>query len=156
MVRPIEFPNCRIGFKNFKGEKGTYNKKGDRNFVVFIEDPEFAQLLDSEGWNVKYPKPLPDLDPEEDTRQPYLPIKVSFDNVPPKVVLIRESASGQQTTQNLEEDTIGLLDDMQFDLIDLFVRPYAYDVNGNTGISAYCSQLYLTARSVGFESKYGF
>ena len=51
MAREIAMENVRIGFKNFEGREGPYNRKGERDFVVFL-DSEFAKQLESEGWKI--------------------------------------------------------------------------------------------------------
>jgi hypothetical protein len=47
---------------------------------------EDAEMLKNDGWNVKYLKPSPD-DPEQ-YRQPWLPVKVKFGEIPPIIYLI--------------------------------------------------------------------
>lgn len=97
----LNLEGVRIGFRNFAGEEGRYNKKGDRNFVVFLDDAE-ADKLEADGWNVKSPKPNDDIDPEEDTRQAYLPVSLNFNGFPPKVVVI---ADGNATKLGEDEVT---------------------------------------------------
>ena len=53
----IVIDNARIGFRNFSGKEGQYNPAGNRNFVVFLDDPKFVAKLEAEGWNVRYLKP---------------------------------------------------------------------------------------------------
>lgn len=155
-VQPINFEGCSIGFRNFAGEPGPYNDKGDRSFVIFLEDHEAAHNLEAEGWGVKWPKEVDGINPDEDTRNPYLPVKVQFGQYPPKIVCITIGADGEQHHEFMDEETIGELDWMQFDNVDVVVRPYSWTVQGKSGIKAYCNQLYVTLAQVGFESKYGF
>ena len=67
--------NARILYRNFKGEESAYNRKGDRNFCVIIDDPEFAKKLIKDGWNIKYTNPKEDSDYEP---VPYLPVRVNI------------------------------------------------------------------------------
>ena len=39
----IEIENAKLLFKNFSGEQSKFNRKGDRNFSVIIEDPAEAE-----------------------------------------------------------------------------------------------------------------
>ena len=41
-VEPISIENARILFRNFSGRETKFNREGNRNFCVLIEDPEEA------------------------------------------------------------------------------------------------------------------
>lgn len=145
----VSFENAEIGFRNFEGKEGPFNKAGDRNFVVFI-DPEEAGMLEKDGWNIKYPKPRAVEDPsEEDTRKPYMQVSVGFNAYPPKIVLI----SGDRVTK-IGEDEIDMLDWAEIKKVDLVVRPYEWAVNGNTGTKAYAKAIYVTIIEDEFADKY--
>lgn len=149
MIKPVSLENVRIGFKNFEGREGMYNKKGERSFAVFL-DNETADLMLAEGWNVKFPKPNENIDAFEDTRQPYLQISVSFDFYPPNVFLI----SNDRPTK-LTEDEIAMLDWAEIENVDLVIRPYEWSVNRNSGIKAYLKSGYFTIVADRFAEKYG-
>lgn len=142
--RPV-FENCRIIFRNFKGEQSQYNRAGDRNFCVVIEDRDTADRLAADGWNIKH---LPPLDEGEEETS-YLPVAVSFSNVPPTIVML----SSKGRTQ-LDESTVDILDYAEIEYIDLIVNPYNWEVNGKSGVKAYVKTLYVKIREDELARKY--
>lgn len=134
---------ARLIFKNFAGEESKYNRRGNRNFCVLLEHDDAMNLMDA-GWNIK------ELNSRED-EEPlyYLQTSVSFDNIPPKVVLI----SGRTKTI-LDETTIDTLDYAEIANVDLIIRPYHWEVNGKTGIKAYLKTMYVTVEVDEFAAKY--
>lgn len=147
--RNLNIENARIGFRNFSGAEGPYNKAGERSFAVFL-DPEQAEQFSAEGWNVKYPKPREMQNDEEDTRNPHIPVSVEFRNFPPKVILI----AGDRTTP-LQEEEVGMLDWSEIENVDLVLRPYNWAVNGQSGVKAYLKAIYVTIVTDAFSNKYG-
>ena len=83
-VDNIIIENAHILFRNFSGKEDKYNRAGDRNFCVIIDDPDRAQQLSEEGWNIRV------LAPREDGEAPrhYIQVAVSFKNIPPKVIML--------------------------------------------------------------------
>lgn len=146
----ITIENVQVGFKNFAGAEGPYNRKGDRNFAVFL-DEDVARSLEAEGWNVKWPKERDDLNPDEDSREPYLPVAVSFKGIPPRITIIR----GEQHDK-LEEADLEMLDWSRILTADLILRPYNWTVTGKSGVKAYLKSGYFTLDVDELEMKYGF
>ena len=97
----IIMENARVIFRNFAGKEGKYSRAGARNFCVIIDDPELAQRLADEGWNIRI---LPPRDEGDDPKH-YLQVAVSFENIPPKVFMITRKAKTQ-----LDEESIDTLD----------------------------------------------
>lgn len=140
----VVMENVRIVFRNFKGKEGMYNREGDRNFAVLL-DEKTAKLMADDGWNVKYLKARE----EGDEEQAYLQVSVNFKGRPPRIVMI--TSRGRT---DLGEDECELLDWADIRNVDLIVRPYDWSVNGKTGTKAYLKSLFVTIEEDELELKY--
>lgn len=149
----IKIEGGRLIFKNFQGKENLpYNKEGERNFGVLLDD-ELAEALKADGWHVKYRPPRPD----DDYEQPWLSVKVKYGKYPPIIVLITSSGKVR-----LDEDTINQLDWTLIQTADMIIRPYEYpamlDKNGKeirpAGVAAYLKSLYVTVREDDLAAKY--
>ena len=149
MAKQLNIAGARIGFKNFTGLEGPYNKEGERSFAVFL-DEELAETLLADGWNVKLPKLRELASDEEDTRQPHLAVEVAFGKFPPKIVTITNDIP-----KVLSEEEVNTLDWLEIENVDLVINPYHWSVNGNSGVKAYLKAIYATIESDMFSQKYG-
>lgn len=131
----LQIDDARIVYRNFSGISSKYNREGDRNFAVVIDNQEAADALLDEGWNVKIKPPR---DEDEDPFM-YLPVKVKFNDRGPNVYL----KSGTRQVR-LDEESISCLDDIDIIGVDLDVRPYDWEVNGKTGRTAYLQSIRVT------------
>ena len=128
----LQIDDARIIYRNFAGRGDKFNREGDRNFAVVIPEEEMAAQLTDLGWNVKI-KPARE---EGDMPSMFLPVKVKFNRRGPNVYL--------QTGRNknrLDEESIGLLDDIDIVSVNLDIRPYDWDVNGKSGRTAYLQNI---------------
>jgi hypothetical protein len=144
-LQPVVLENRRILFRNFAGEEGRFNAKGNRNFNVVLE-PEEAEAMLKDGWNVKYLQPRE----EEDQPLPRLEVTVKYGKGrPPRVILI--TSRGKTA---LDEDMLKILDWAEIENVDMIVRPYEWEVNGKEGVKAYLNSIYVTIREDELEKKY--
>lgn len=141
----VNIENARLLFKNFSGEAGKFNPPGRRNFNVVIPHEAAAQMAE-DGWNIKYLKARDDGD--EDTA--ILQVRVSFAKYPPKIVLI--NSTGKTTI--LTEKNVILLDWADILNVDLTIRPYNWEMQGRSGVTAYLKSMWVTIREDAFEEKY--
>lgn len=154
-VKNIIIEGARIGFRNFSGKEGKFNPAGRRNFCVFL-DTELGEVLERDGWNVRWLQPRD----ENDEPQAYLQVAVSYDNIPPKIVMI--SSRGKTV---MDSDSIDILDWAEIEVIDgvmqidLIIRPYSWSMHEGTknekhGVKAYVKSMYITLAEDEFERKY--
>ena len=138
----------RIIFRNFSGKEGQYNREGDRNFAVLL-DEKVASAMAEDNWNVKMLRPR--VDEEGETPQAYLPVSLKYDwgGPPPRIVLI--TSRGRT---NIDEDQVETLDWVDIINVDMIVRPYEWSVNQKTGIKAYLQSMYVTIEEDPLEIKY--
>jgi hypothetical protein len=138
------FENRRLIFKNFAGVQTKFNEEGDRNFNFFLT-PEEGETMKAEGWNVKYPEVR---DPDDDPK-PHIQVTVKYNMYPPVVHLI----TGKNMT-TLSEKDLEMLDWAEITNADIVIRPYTWEVNGNSGIKAYLKSLFVTIEEDPFAAKY--
>ena len=124
----LQIDDARIIYRNFSGEGSKFNREGDRNFSLIIDDPAIADELVAQGWHVKIREPRE----EGDNPFIHLPVKVKFNDRGPRIYLI----TGDRRNE-LDEESVGILDNVDIISVDLDIRPYDWEVNGKTGRTAY-------------------
>lgn len=135
----------QIIFKNFEGRGDKFNREGDRNFSLRIDNEDTADALVKEGWNVRI-KGGRDEDEGPFMR---LPIKVKFTNYGPNVYL----RTGDRVNE-LNEESIACLDNIEIESVDMDIRPYDWDVNGRTGRTAYLQSMEVVQRIDRFAARH--
>lgn len=132
----LQIDEARIVYRNFAGVGSKFNREGDRNFSVLIDDEDIANALIEDGWKVKI-KPPRD---EDDTPFMHLPVKVKFNDRGPIVWL----KCGDRPPVRLDEESIGCLDNIDILSVDMDLRPYDWEVNGSTGRTTYLQSIHVT------------
>ena len=147
MAKPtINISNAKFIFRtNFKGLAGEYNDPGDRNFNVVLEGEALEKAYEY-GMRVKTTKPKSDdIEPVH-----YIKVNVGYKYRAPHAELINSRCK-----RILTEDTIGLLDEYDYDNIDMVIRPNNWHrSNGSSGVNAYLQAIYATVQEDPFVSKY--
>lgn len=141
--------DATIIFKNFAGRAGKFNKEGERSFALVIEDPELAQSLREEGWNVK----IMPARTEDEGVFCYLSVAVVFPtaerNFPIKIVQFTKNGPVE-----LNAETVGLLDMARFSSCKVAIRPYNWTTSTGSGIKAYLRTMHVVLEEGDFASDY--
>lgn len=133
----LQIDDAGIIFRNFSGIGSKFNREGNRDFSLIIPSQEIADRLIADGWNVKI-KP-----PRDEGENPFMlmKVKVKFNDRGPIVYL----KTGNRQNR-LDEETIGLLDNIDILSVDMDIRPYDWEVSGKTGRTAYLQSMRVHQR----------
>lgn len=137
----LQIDDARITYRNFSGAPSKYNREGDRNFAVIIDDEDICEALINDkneygvGWNVKIKEP------REEGDRPFitLGVKVKFNDRGPNVYL----KTGDRMNR-LDEESIACLDNIDIAHVDLDIRPYDDQINGKPFRAAYLQSMCVT------------
>ena len=154
----LQIDKARITFRNFAGRRDMYNTRGDRQFDLILPNQEAAdRLLSNKNrfgvpWNVKIK--MPRVEGEE----PFIHMRVKL--------AFRTDANGKQTgpdvylksgakTTMLDEESIGILDQIDIESVDMDIRPYD-GADGPQGPyrSAWLSKMWVTQRLDRFAARF--
>ena len=141
----LNIDEAKIIFRNFEGRGDKFNREGDRNFAVVIPTEDLADRLVKDGWNVKV-KPYRD---DQEAPFMYLPVKIKFNDRGPNCYLVTAGKANR-----LDEESIGILDDIDILNVNLDIRPYDWEVNGKAGRTAYLQGIEVIQRVDRFAARY--
>lgn len=146
----LQIDDARIIFRNFSGAASKFNRAGERNFALVIDDERIADELVKEGWNVKI-KPGRD---EDEAPFMYLPVKVKFNDRGPSVYLV---TGGKRN--RLDEESVACLDDVDILSVDMDIRPYDWVIQEGTpdeksGRTAYLQSICVTQEIDRFAARF--
>lgn len=136
----------RILYRNFAGRETDYNRNGDRNFNVIIDDPVTAQQMQDDGWNVKFRAPRDPQDPGTH----HIKVNVNYRSARGPRIYVH---TGRNVVE-LTAETVGQLDQADIVGCDMLISPFHWERNGSAGISAYLDTLHVTLREDPFAHKY--
>lgn len=128
----VSFVNVDPVFRNFAGEERQYNRFGDRNFGIVI-DEQTAKNLERNGWRIRWMKP------KVGAKIPYLFIKVMPNEAIPEITL---RSNGNEAILALEE--WNTLDYLPIRIVKMTVHAKAWQFQGKEGITALLDTLIVT------------
>lgn len=138
----VQIDGARIIYRNFSGRGTQYNREGDRNFCVVIDDQEVADRLIDEGFNVKIRQP------REEGESPFMYMKVNVKFHPKTSDLARLNPTAVLITGRnrnvLDDESICCLDGIDIANVDMDISGSNWEVQGRSGRSAYLSKIYVT------------
>ena len=134
-----------IKFPNFEGREEKFNRKGDRNFLLDIPTEEMAQALMDRGWNVS----IKDKRDEGGDLFMSLKVKVKFNERGPAIYL---NTNGR--VNMLDEESAGMIDQIDIASVSMDIRPYDWEVSGKTGRTAYLERMDVVQELDRFAARY--
>jgi len=151
--KTLNIENAHIMWPNFAGKETKFNRQGDRNFCVRIDDADTALHLREDGWNIRelYMKDQDGRPVYDEPPVYYMQVKVSYLVTPPKIYMI--PGKGKKKIL-LDEESIDTLDFAEIEYADLIINPYPWNINGKSGIKAYLKTAYVVILKDEFAAKY--
>lgn len=165
----LAIENAKLVFRNFSGAEKEYNRAGDRNFSVVIEDVNQAVELYNQGWNVQVRGSNPEVKaalkafrtfPEKvdyimtnnlvEDSMFHLKVAVRYDKRKPLVELFTKA----RKKTLLDEDSIGQLDKAIILSADVTINPSRWQTSQGSGVKAYLSTARILIQEDPFAEKW--
>jgi hypothetical protein len=143
--------HVRIIFRNLEGRADRYQAAGKRTFGVILE-PDVAAALEKAGWTVKYLNGRVDDQGNTEDPQAWIKVTLRMDADSPKPGKLVMVSNGVRT--QLPEAMAKMIDSADIDFVDVKITPYFWEMNGNTGYTAYVDTMYVVLRLNELDAKY--
>jgi len=145
--RTVLIDDAHIMFRNFSGNPDKFNAQGGKRYFHVLLNPEMAQALEAQGYNVKYLKARD----EGDIPQAHLKVMVNIDsNQPPKLHIVTSKGRRQ-----LEPSMLPMLDWADFGRVDLIWNKYERDwPDGRKTVTAYLQTFFGIVKEDELEQRY--
>jgi hypothetical protein len=147
--RTILIEDATILYRNFRGLPTRFNPNGGKmTFNVFL-DEEIVPDLIRDGWNVKRLTVREDDDPDI-LPQAHMEVIVKFDGFKPPRIVVNTSNNRVE----MDENTVGTLDFVDIERVDMIINPHDWDINQKTGIKGYLKTMFIWINEDYLEKKY--
>lgn len=135
---------AQIFYKNFSGRPTEYNREGDKNFCVYIDNEELANEMINDGWNIRNTN-------SEEPRY-YTAVKINYDNeyYVPEVYKI----NSRNKKELLKKDTIACLDSADIANIDILISASTNSTTCKYALKGYVKEMYVTINESRLAQKY--
>lgn len=140
-----DFP---ITFKNFSGRETRYNRAGNRNFAIVLDDETADELL-AQGWNIHVKEYA------DGGRRNTLPVSIGYsEKYQPIVVMVTPKGEYFKKT-NLTEETVGELDAARVVRARVILNGRTWsNAQGNSGIKAWLDNGYFVIEKDVFADEF--
>jgi hypothetical protein len=134
-------------WRNFEGRASDYNDEGDRNFSIMV-DERLRDTLQALGYNPKLRTP------KNDEQEPFWFLKITVKYGETKRPRIHTVTNGGKTITLLRENTVEILDSLEFETMDLTITPFDWEGFGTSGSAAYLKEAYVVPVESALDRKY--
>ena len=147
----LSVENAVIIWTNFAGKPTKFVQNGGKRTFALVLTETVADELKNEGWNVKKREGRE----EGDDPLYFTEIAVNLEGrFPPKIMLLTEF-HGVKSGNALNEHSIGQLDVIDIETVDMIIHPYEHNFSSVSKIKGYLKAIYITqAKDENFGGKY--
>ena len=133
----IEVRNAVIIWKNFEGRENRFGSC-KRTFSLVLDDATASKLTDN-GWNVKIKDGREPGDDPLITTEIVVNMENEIERYRPDIKLY-SSFNGRNTCRTLDINSVGDLDQLELERVDLEIHPYEHN-RGQYSVKGYLNRL---------------